>query len=71
MMPSMAGWVGEHTVCQNGSVSPLEQNANPSPEVGDGLPFRLSGVPCQAAAQLLHLPLSSHIGLIQWGTPGS
>ena len=49
--------VGGHTVPQNCRVSPLEENAKPSPEVGDGFPLRLPSVSCQATAQLLHLPL--------------
>ena len=54
-MASLSG----HTVPQNSSVSSLEENAKPSPEVGDGFPFGLPSVPCQAAAQLFDLPLGS------------
>jgi len=36
--------VGGHTVPQNCRVSPLEENAKPSPEVGDGFPLRLPSV---------------------------
>ena len=51
--------VGEvgHPVVQNCSITPLEQNAKSSPEVGDGFPLQLTGVPCQGTPQLLHFPL--------------
>ena len=51
--------VGEvgHPVVQNCSIPPLEQNAKSSPEVGDGFPLQLTGVPCQGTPQLLHFPL--------------
>ena len=46
-----------HPVAQYGSISPLEQDAKSAPEVGDGLPLQLPGVPGQRTPKLLHLPL--------------
>ena len=50
------GEVG-HPVAQYCSISPLKQDAKSAPEVGDGLPLQLPGVPGQRTPKLVYLPL--------------
>ena len=40
-----------HPVAQYSSISPLEQDAKSAPEVGDGLPLQLPGVPGQGTSK--------------------
>ena len=54
-------WEGWHPVPQDSRISPLQEDAKPSPQVGDGFTLGLPGVPRQAAAKLLHLPLCSAV----------
>ena len=36
-----------HPVAEESSITPLEEDSQACPDVGDGLPFHLPGVPCQ------------------------
>ena len=43
----MSPRLGGHTEAQDGGIAPLEEDAHPAPEVGDGFSFLLSRVPCE------------------------
>ena len=53
------------SACPDGSISPLEQDAKSAPEVGDGFPLQLPGVPGQHTAKLPHLPLRAWMSATQ------
>ena len=55
----MSRRLGGHT--EDGGIAPLEEDAHPAPQVGDGLAFLLPRVPCQGGTQLLHLPLCPRV----------
>ena len=45
------------SICHHCGISPLEENSQTTPEVGDGLSLQLASVSGQCTAQLLHLSL--------------
>ena len=53
----MCPWQSRHPIAQDGSIAPLEEDAQPAPQVGSCFPFLLPSMPCKGCAQLLHLPL--------------
>ena len=67
--------LGEHPVAQDGGIAPLEEDAHPAPEMGDGFPFLLPSVPCKGGAQLLNLSLCSRVpatkGICHHGQEGN
>ena len=42
---NMSPGQGGHPVAKDGGIAPLEEDAHPAPEVGDGLTFLLPRVP--------------------------
>ena len=51
-------WEGWHPVPHQGRISPLEEDAQTTPEVGDGLSLQLASVSGQCTSHLFHLSLS-------------
>ena len=58
-------WEGWYPVPQYRRVPLLEQDTQPSLEVGDCLGLVLTGVPCKGRSQFLHFPLGRGIMHIQ------
>ena len=50
-----------HPIAQDGSIAPLEKDAQPAPQVGSCLSFLLPSMPCKGCAQLLYLPLCTRV----------
>ena len=52
---------GRHPIAQDSGIAPLEEDAHPAPQVGDGLAFVLPCVPCRGSTQLLNLSLCNRV----------
>ena len=56
---NMRSWLGWQPFAQKSSISALEKNAHPAPQVGDSLGLLLPRVPCKGGAKLLDVSLST------------
>ena len=52
---------GRHPIAQDGSITPLEEDAQPAPQVRGCLGLLLPRVPCKGRSKLLHLRLGNRV----------